>query len=117
MSNEKRKGHTPINVWVTPTEKAMIQQNAKQHALSTSAFLRNVGLGMQVTGVLDQQLVLDLAKLNGDQGRLGGLLKLWLSDDRKLAHFDQAQVIATIEGVLHKINQMQDQLLNRVQEL
>lgn len=115
--DETRKGHTPIKVWVTPTEKKAITDNAKLHGLSTSAFLRNVGLGIQVTGKLDQALVMELAKLNADQGRLGGLLKLWLSDDRKLAQFNQAQVIDTIEGVLEKIYQMQLTLLDKVEKL
>jgi hypothetical protein len=115
--DETRKGHTPIKVWVTPTEKKAITDNAKLHGLSTSAFLRNVGLGIQVTGKLDQALVMELAKLNADQGRLGGLLKLWLSDDRKLAQFNQAQIIDTIEGVLEKIYQMQLKLLDKVEKL
>jgi hypothetical protein len=30
--------------------------------------------------MLDHAAVSDLAKVNGDKGRLGGLLKLWLVD-------------------------------------
>ena len=36
--------------------------------------------GQPIRSVLDHAAVMDLAKVNGDQGRLGGLLKLWLVD-------------------------------------
>ena len=37
-------------------------------------------LGRQISPVLDHQAVGELVKVAGDQGRLGGLLKLWLVD-------------------------------------
>lgn len=45
-----------------------------------SAFLRTAGLGHPIRSSLDYTAALELAKVNGDQGRLGGLLKLWLVD-------------------------------------
>ena len=48
--------------------------------LSVSAYLRTAGLGHPIRSILDYDAVRDLAKVNGDQGRLGGLLKLWLVD-------------------------------------
>ena len=50
--------------------------------LSVSAYLRNLGLGFQPHSPLDQEAVLALIKVNADQGRLGGLFKLWLSGQR-----------------------------------
>ena len=47
--------------------------------LSVSANLRNLGLGVKPHSTLDHQAVLSLMKVNADQGRLGGLLKLWLT--------------------------------------
>ncbi len=44
-----------------------------------AVFLRNVGLGTRVTSILDHKAVLALLKVNADQGRLGGLLKLCLA--------------------------------------
>ena len=44
-----------------------------------SAYLRNLGLGFQPHSTLDQEAILALLKVNADQGRLGGLFKLWLS--------------------------------------
>jgi hypothetical protein len=47
--------------------------------LSLSSYLRGSGLGYQPKSILDLRAVEDLAGVNADQGRLGGLLKLWLS--------------------------------------
>jgi hypothetical protein len=35
---------------------------------------------MPIKSILDQNSIADLAKVNADQGRLGGLLKLWLTN-------------------------------------
>lgn len=37
-----------------------------------------MGLGLDVASVLDHKRIDDLVLVNGDLGRLGGLLKLWL---------------------------------------
>jgi hypothetical protein len=37
-------------------------------------YLRNVGIGYQIKGTIDQDLVYMLAKINRDQGGLAGLL-------------------------------------------
>jgi hypothetical protein len=112
-----RKGSLPIKVWVLPEEKALIEAQAKACALSTSAYLRNVGLGFQVKGVLDQQAVIELAKVNGDLGRLGGLLKLWLTNDEKLSIYDRVQLNQTILGVLDQIQDLQAVLLEKVKRI
>ena len=79
-----RKGSTPIKVYCLPGEKAQIAENAKAAGLSLSTFLLRVGAGFEVRTVLDYQRIDDLAKINGDLGRLGGLLKMWLSNEERL---------------------------------
>ena len=116
-STPTRKGSLPIKVWVLPEEKALIEAQAKACALSASAYLRNVGLGFQVKGVLDQQAVIELAKVNGDLGRLGGLLKLWLTNDEKLSIYDRVQLNQTILGVLDQIQDLQAVLLEKAQRI
>jgi len=69
-----------MKVFVTDDERARIEEHAKGSGLSVSAYLRTAGLGHPIKSVLDHAAVVDLAKVNGDQGRLGGLLKLWLVD-------------------------------------
>lgn len=58
-----------------------------------------------------------MAKVNADLGRLGGLLKMWLSNDERLAMFNQEQVKASILEALGKIKTAQDELLKTVKRL
>lgn len=69
-----------MKVFVTDDERARIAERAEAAGLSVSAYLRTAGLNHPIQSVLDHAAVMDLAKVNGDQGRLGGLLKLWLVD-------------------------------------
>ena len=106
MPRATRKNSPPIKVYCLPPERATIEGQAKAAGLSLSAFLLTVGLGYQVTGILDNQRVEQLAKVNGDLGRLGGLLKLWLTDDARTATLDAP----TIRALLKKIEATQDQM-------
>lgn len=98
-----RKGCPPIYVYCLPDEKAQIEAIAKATGHSASSYLRAVGQGYPVHSILDFERIQELAKINGDLGRLGGLLKLWLTDDAKLATFGMAQMSKTIVGVLEEI--------------
>jgi hypothetical protein len=71
-----------IQVWCTDSEFALIKANALNSKLSYSEFLRNLGTGHEPKSGFDIEAIHNLAKLHADQGRLGGLLKLWLSDRR-----------------------------------
>ncbi|WP_408289747.1 conjugal transfer transcriptional regulator TraJ [Paraburkholderia sp. RL17-373-BIF-A] len=106
-----RRQHQPIRVWCLPEEKAQIEANARDAGLSTSRYLRNVGMGYKIKGVIDATLVRDLAKINGDQGRLGGLLKLWLTNSEKLGNEDPDHMRRVIRGVLDRINTTQSAML------
>jgi hypothetical protein len=117
MIENNRKATPPIKVCVTLNERNEIRALAAQHKLSMSRYLRDVGLGIQVISKLDKALVADLAKLNADQGRLGGLLKLWLTNDEKLAKFDQEVLVGTIEKALETIYANQSILLEKVSKL
>jgi hypothetical protein len=98
-----RKGSTPIVVRVTPDEKTKIDANARRVGYSTSAYLRELGLGYEPKGVVDGEKIDDLMRINGDLGRLGGLLKLWLTNDARTAQFGES----TIRALLWKIEETQ----------
>ncbi len=76
---ESRDRHRHLKVVVSERERAAIETRAAATGLSVSAYLRNLGLGFQPHSTLDQEAILALLKVNADQGRLGGLFKLWLS--------------------------------------
>ncbi|MBR8087034.1 conjugal transfer transcriptional regulator TraJ [Burkholderia vietnamiensis] len=101
-----RKGSPPIKVYCLPDERAAVQAKADAAGLSLSAYLLRVGMGYEIQGILDHRRVHDLAKVNGDLGRLGGLLKLWLTNDARVAEFTPA----TIRALLAKIEATQDEL-------
>lgn len=67
---------------MTNYEKATISERADEAGLPCSGYLRALGLNIPVRSVVDLKAVADLAKVNGDLGRLAGLLKLWLAEQR-----------------------------------
>ena len=68
--------------------------------------LGEVGQGYRVRGIVDFEQVRELARINGDLGRRGGLLKLWLTDDVRTAKFGEA----TVRALLERIETTQDQM-------
>lgn len=95
-----------LRVPVLPAEEAQIKRLAAAAGLPVAAYLRKVGLGYRLPGILDHRRVEELARINGDLGRLGGLLKLWLTNDERTATFGEA----TIRAVLAKIADTQDEM-------
>ena len=79
---ESRDRSRPLKVFVSERERANIETRAAATGLSVSAYLRNLGLGFRPHSTLDHEAVLALLKVNADQGRLGGLFKLWLSGQK-----------------------------------
>lgn len=112
MGNDDEKGHSGrrrrqhLRVPVFPEEKAEIEANAKRAGLSVARYLREVGMGYQIKGVMDYHYVRELVRVNGDLGRLGGLLKLWLTDDVRVARVGTATILA----LLARIEATQDEM-------
>ncbi|MGC0987114.1 conjugal transfer transcriptional regulator TraJ [Pantoea agglomerans] len=108
MTTDKptRKNGKHIRVPVLPDEEAAIRDNANQAGLSTAAFLRKIGMGYEVESFVDVDQVRELSRVNGDLGRLGGLLKLWLTDDVRTRNFSPV----VINKLLEKIESTQDEL-------
>ena len=110
MTKEKeavsRKRYQHLRVPVFPDEKEIIEKSARDAGLSVAAFLRSVGQGYEVKGITDYENVRELARINGDLGRLGGLLKLWLVGDARTASISDS----TIKALLGRIEENQDKL-------
>ncbi|MGQ0333874.1 plasmid mobilization protein [Halomonas elongata] len=86
MGNETRKRTTHIMVRVSPDEKETIAQAAAKCDLKVPTYLRELGLGYAPKSTVDAQEFEQLAKLYGDLGRMGGLLKMWLADGSRSAY-------------------------------
>jgi hypothetical protein len=82
IAERPRRQVPPIKVWVTDSEKAEIADRAAQAGLSLSAYLVAAGLNHPIRSVADLDAVADLVRVNGDLGRVAGLLKLWLAEKR-----------------------------------
>jgi hypothetical protein len=106
---KKKHGGRPrgerVNVWVTPEEAAGLARMAKQVGMSQSAYLRAVGLNQPVRSVLDLQAMAELANVNGDLGRVAGLLKLWLAEKR-----GQGARPVEVEAMMRDFRALQDQV-------
>lgn len=100
-------------MYCLPEEKERIAGKAKNSGLSVSRYLATVGQGYTPHSVVDYQRVIELAKINGDLGRLGGLLKLWLSNDERVDFIGPD----TIRAALKKIEERQDQMADVMTEI
>lgn len=112
-----RKTCQQLRVPVYPSEKKIIEDKAKATGKSVAAYLRDLGLGYELQSLIDHSKVLELSKINGDLGRLGGLLKLWLTDDEKLKSYNPAQLKATIHGALDMIIENQKEMFDAIKKL
>ena len=90
---------------MTPEERAEIAARAAEAGLSVSAYLRAAGLNHPVRSVLDLRAVADMGRVNGDLGRVAGLLKLWLAE--KQGHGAHP---ADVEALLRRFRALQTEL-------
>jgi hypothetical protein len=114
MEAQERSPRRRRDRWVqfraTAEEAEAIAAQARGVGMSVGAYLRAVGVGYQPRAVVDRDRIDAMLKINGDLGRLGGLLKLWLSDDAKLDQFDRGQVRHAILAALRRIDENQTDL-------
>ena len=88
----------PMRVYVNANERSTISANAKAAGMTASRFLCAVGMGSAPRSALDHKAIGVLAKIHADEGRLGGLLKMYLQDrdpDRRTAE----RLLQDIEAV------------------
>ncbi|QYD22768.1 conjugal transfer protein TraJ [Klebsiella quasipneumoniae] len=117
MSDEEQKpkgkgrGTRPrgqrIEVWVNNDEKAELADRAAQSGLSLSAYLPAVGRNSPIRSMVDLLAVADLAKVNGDPGRVAGLLKLWLAEKR-----GQGASPMDVEAMMNEFHKLQSEVLS-----
>lgn len=108
-TNRKR----PITIAVNDPDRAAIEERARSASLSTSAYLRAAGLGRPIRSTADHGTVKELARVNADQARLGGLLKLWLSEQpgQGAPRRDVRNLLEQIEATQEKLTQVVGRLV------
>lgn len=113
LKTPTRKNGRHLRVPVLLSEEIQIKSNAAAAGLSIAEYLRRISLGYQIQSSVDKDYILQLVKINGDLGRLGGLLKLWLTQDKRVAYFD----LQTVKTLLNRIQTTQDIMLEVVKKL
>lgn len=71
-------------MYLSDEEYNQILGHAGRAGLSLSTYAKRVCIGMPVESRVDAQATLRLLKASADMGRLGGLLKLWLTTPDRL---------------------------------
>jgi hypothetical protein len=95
---ETRDRNRALQVYVTPAERKILEANAKRAGMRMSHYLRTAGANAPMRSVLDLKSIAALAKVNADQGRLGGLLKMYLQDRNPDRHTAE-RLLKDIEAV------------------
>ena len=94
-------------------EYAAVVDSASASSLAPSTFLREIALGHRPRTTIDQQAIHRLALLHGDLGRVGGLLRMWLTNDERLAFAEALDV----GGAVDELRSLQAAIADAVREL
>ncbi len=104
---EKNKRNIKMQVYLTKEEFDKIITFSTRAGISISTFARRVCLGSKVESREDVHARQELRKINADLGRLGGLLKLAITQDNRV----------TINGLLRDIDRTKDALKRKIDRL
>jgi len=105
QSEATKKSSPSIKAYCIPDEKAHIGAGARNAGKIASSYLPSLEMGYEVGSVIDAYLAGEASEDQRRPGRLGGLLKIWLTNDERFARFEEAQMRRTIGVVLSKIEE------------
>jgi len=102
-----------VAVWCTEEEKEQIQKKAAMCGTKTGPYIRSLALEYPLNSKVDQYAVDQLLRARADLGRLGGLFKLWLTNNRdtqdaKLGDREYKDV----ESIIKEIEQNEKKLID-----
>lgn len=92
-----------LKVYLNPGEMPVVAASARAARMSKSAFARSLVLGGTPVSDIDLDHMEKMAQVSADLGRLGGLLKMLLTNDERLNDIDRNMALVTIDGVLMDI--------------
>jgi hypothetical protein len=98
-----------IRVYVSDEEHQAITAKAESAGLSCSCYAKRICLGFPISSKVDAGAVRELIRTRADLGRLGGLLKMWLTNED--------EHILDIKTLLEQIEQGQKDVLKAVNRL
>ena len=103
--SESRKKTINRQVRMTPEEFEVLSAKAATYGVKLPQYLRDCGMERPLRSLAEQRVFSVLSQLNADQGRLGGLLKLWLTEEERSAQGWNRDIKELLEGI--KLNQEQ----------
>ena len=103
-----------IKIYLKSCAKAKIAQNAHECGMSMSAYVRSLALGNAPITNIELDEMNKVMKVHADLGRLGGLLKMTLTNDERLQDMGRKMGASTIDGTLVDIRAAQAKLLELV---
>lgn len=102
-----------IKARVTSDEYEEVNRLSKMYGVTTSDYLRKIALNYPLKSRVDQLAFLELQKCRGDLGRLGGLLKMWLSNKDRRPGLEEVEV----KTLLKRIDESQEEITGYAREL
>lgn len=97
-----------LPIRVNENELKIIAAKAESHGISTSTYLRNLGMNYPIKTIIDEKAAASLLKVNSDLGRLGGLFKMWMnrnSEDKE--NFSDQRTYKNIDELVDEIERIQ----------
>lgn len=104
---------TRLAVRLSPAEYQAVQTAARDCAVAPSTLLRQLGLGFTPRTLVDREAVVELALLRAELGRIGGLLKLWLSRDESV----QIGHAMKVPEALESLRRSEARILDAIEDL
>lgn len=98
-----------LRAYLAPEEYRVVRARAGQARLSVSAYVKAVCLGHEVKSTADQEAILELLRLKADLGRVGGLLKMGLSENA-LDRYRGNRLLTDLEALKKQISDKVDTL-------
>ncbi len=106
MKKEKRS-HL-VKAYLTKDEYDTILKWSIQSGLTISTFIQRVCTAQKIESKIDQQTRIELRKINADFGRLGGLLKLAISENKN---------VEEVSKLLFQIDILKDEFRRKIRIL
>ena len=85
--------------------------------MSISRYLRALGLALPIQCTVDQRAMLDLLKINADLGRLGGVVKMWLTSNESSQSACAQVTQIKLDRTLNEIGALQKKMKERIEAL
>lgn len=105
---KKNNKYEQIHFRISQEDKEIISENARKCNLTVGEYLRQVGCGYTPKNNEHLERIHDLIIVNGDLGRLGGLLKLWLTDQLKVSYYHRKGIVRLLHEIEYNRLQLEE---------